>query len=259
MFESVAPETFIPRSRKAMYESLPVSIGVHAALSIGILVAATWHVGFPTHTPRALVAYQIEAPIPIPPPPPPPPPAVRQIEVPQHVPVGRVADLAPTIIPDEIPQVLPQSIVQQNLPIIDAPIVAAPQGVEGGVEGGSTEGVLGGELGGTVGGEVGSVAPVDTVIVKRDMPLPTAPMSMTFPKYPDEARLRGWQDVVVVRYVIGKNGRVREVTVLDRPEREIFEKVAVKAIRNWRFRPYKKNGVEQEVVHELTVYFKLES
>jgi protein TonB len=258
MFESVAPETFTPRSRKAMYESLPVSIAVHALLSAAIVIAGTWHVAFPTHTPRALVAYQIDAPIPVPPPPPPPPPAARQTEVPQNVPVGRMADLAPTVIPDHIPEVLPLS-AQQDLPIIDAPIVAAPQGVEGGVVGGSMDGVVGGELGGTVGGEVGSVAPVDTVIVKRDMPLPTAPMSMTFPKYPDEARIRGWQDVVVVRYVIGKNGRVREVTVLDRPEREIFEKVAVKAIRNWRFRPYKKDGVEQEVVHELTVYFKLES
>jgi protein TonB len=103
------------------------------------------------------------------------------------------------------------------------------------------------------------VAPPDTVIVKRDMPLPTAPMSMVFPKYPDEARVRGWEDVVVVRYVIGKDGRVREVTVLSRPEREIFEKTAVKAIRNWRFRPHKVNGVPQEIVHELTIFFKLEA
>jgi TonB family protein len=260
MFESVAPETFIPRSRKTMYESLPVSIAVHAALTVAIVVAGTWNVGFPTHTPRMLVAYQLDAPISLPPPPPPPPPpAARQI-VPQNAPIGRLPDMAPTIIPDFIPEVLPLTAEQQELPIIEnVTMVAAPQGVEGGVAGGSMEGVFGGELGGVVGGVVGSVAPPDTVIVKRDMPLPTAPMSMTYPQYPNEARIRGWEDVVVVRYVIGKNGRVREVTVLDHPEREIFEKVAVKAIRNWRFRPHKKDGVEQEVIHELTVYFRLES
>jgi len=118
----------------------------------------------------------------------------------------------------------------------------------------------GGEIGGIVGSVVTTPAPPpDTIIVKRDAPLPTAPMSMVFPKYPEEARLRGWEDAVVVRYIIGKDGRVRDVIVLDKPERDLFEKPTVKAIRTWRFRPLKKDGVAQEVVHELTIIFKLEA
>jgi periplasmic protein TonB len=89
------------------------------------------------------------------------------------------------------------------------------------------------------------------------MPLPTAPMSQVFPKYPETARVRGWEDVVIVRYTIGKNGRVREVLVLNNPERALFEEITVKAIKNWRFKPHKVDGVPQEIVHELTVYFKL--
>ena len=60
-----------------------------------------------------------------------------------------------------------------------------------------------------------------------------------------------------MRYIIGKNGRVREVVVLDHPQFPEFEQATVKAIRHWRFKPYKVDGVPQEVIHELTIFFKL--
>ena len=84
-----------------------------------------------------------------------------------------------------------------------------------------------------------------------------AAMSQVYPRYPEEARIRGQEDVLLVRYIIGKNGRVRDVIVLQKPNREIFEKTTVKAMRQWRFKPYMKDGVPQEVIHELTVIFKL--
>ena len=259
MFETVAPESFVPRSRKAMYESLPVSIAVHAAAAAAILVASTWQVAFPTHSPRMLAMYNLEE-LPTPPPPP-PPPAAAQKQVVQQQPVTQVKteEVAPTVIPDVIPLVLPQNTEPPPVEVVEGVVGGVEGGIEGGVAGGSIDGVDGGEIGGTVGGVVGSVGPPDTVVVKRDMPLPTAPMSMVFPKYPEQARQQGWEDMVLVRYVIGKDGRVREVTILHRPQREIFEKTVVKAIKNWRFRPHKKDGVAQEIVHELTIFFKLEA
>jgi protein TonB len=95
------------------------------------------------------------------------------------------------------------------------------------------------------------------VHVQRDVKLPMVVVSQDYPVYPEDGRLRGIEDALVVRYVIGKDGRVREVTVIEPPKYEMFADAAVKAIRNWRFRPLVEEGEKQEVVHELTVYFQL--
>ena len=260
MFETVVPETFAPRSRKVFYETLPVSIAVHAIAVFGVLVASVWQVSFPDNSPKLTMLYSLASELPSPPPPPPPPaapPKVAQVQ-PMAQPEPKLEEItAPTIIPDLIPT--------QELPIVSEPVVGVVGGVEGGVEGGvvggSTGGVMGGEKGGEIGGVVGSlaIAPPNTVVVERDKPLPMVAMSKVYPQYPEEARIRGWQDELIVRYVIGKDGRVKEVIVLGKPERALFSDATLKAIRHWRFRPMIKDGQAQEVVHELTVYFRLES
>lgn len=260
MFESVAPEIFVRPSRKLLYETLPVSIALHGVLAVAIITATSWKVVFPTQTPKMAMMYRIED-TPTPPPPPPPPAPPKRVDAPQQVRPVMKENLAPTIIPDEIPIVLPQVPQAVQADVVDT-AGGVEGGVEGGVAGGDVQGIAGGEIGGIVGGTVGSIGnapPPDTVVVKRDMPLPTAPMSMVYPAYPDDARVRGYEDTVVVRYTIGKDGRVREVIVLSRPEREVFEKITVKAIKHWRFKPYKKDGVAQEIVHELTIYFRLQA
>jgi protein TonB len=237
---------------------LPLSIGVHALVIGAVFVAGLWQVTFPNQSPPLLTLYSLTS-APTPPPPPPPPAAAKRVVTQvQQTPVIPMENVAPTVIPEEIPMVLPSATL--------AEIGPAPTGVEGGVEGGIEGGVVGGAIegsdGGTVGGVVGSivmadVAPPDTVVIRRDQPLPMAAMSQVYPRYPEEARIRGQEDVLLVRYIIGKNGRVRDVIVLQKPNREIFEKTTVKAMRQWRFKPYMKDGVPQEVIHELTVIFKL--
>ena len=255
MFETVAPEQFQKRSRKALYEALPLSIAVHAAIAASALIAGVWTVAFPENSPAQVMSFSVHE-IPPPPPPPAPPPkplqaqqvAVKPVEMPKEI-------VAPTMIPEEIPVVVPTTLVA-------AMADASPQGVDGGIPGGEIGGVIGGvgggELGGIIGGVTGGViTEPDRVIIERDRPLPMYPLSQVYPSYPEEARLRAWEDRLVVRYVIGKNGRVREVTIISRPEREIFAEPTVKAIRQWRFRPMIKDGERQEVVHELTVFYRL--
>lgn len=255
MFETVAPEKFAPRSRRLFYETLPVSLAFHALLATAAVLATIWTVKFPTTMPPLNALYRLEA-MPTPPPPPPPPAAppkrVRQVEV-----VKMPENVAPAFIPERVPDLTLPPPATEFVEGVDGGVEG---GIESGVTGGSPAGVTGGEIGGVDGGTVGSIGegePTDTVIVKRDMPLPTAPMSMVFPRYPEQARVRGWEDVVVVRYVIGTNGRVRDVTVLAKPERDLFEQITIKAIRNWRFKPLIKDGAPQEIVHELTIYFRL--
>lgn len=259
MFESVAPETVTPRSRKLFYESLPMSIAAHAAIGAAILMASIWEIKFPLDSPRMHMAYTLEM-TPTPPPAPPAPAPKQEAAKPvtEQPPANVDEVVAPTIIPDEIPLVPVMEAVEHSVGEGTAGTAAvqgwAGTGGEGLGAGEPERGVPGGVEGG-----IGEDVPPNTVIVRRHQSLPMSmtPMSMVYPFYPEEARLRGWEDAVTVRYIIGRDGRVKSVEVLDRPQRPIFEKTVVKAISHWRFRPLVKEGIAQEVIHELVVYFKL--
>lgn len=163
--------------------------------------------------------------------------------------------LAPTIIPDEIPVVK-----LQNVPLN---LLASVKGVVGGIDTGLDQGVAGGiaggEAGGKIGGTIGGVLdiPDGRVHIARDKKLPMIPLSQVYPNYPEDARMHSWEDELVVRYVIGKDGRVKEVTIVSAPQRNVFVDGTVRAIRSWRFKPMVKDGEKTEVVHELTVYYRL--
>lgn len=248
MFETVAPEKFEKRSRTALYEAIPLSLVFHAMAGVAVVIANVWQISFPNHSPAQIVAFNIAA---TPPPPPPPPPprsqpqqqvVVRKVELPREI-------LAPTIIPDEIPEVAPDPVVST--------VALVEEGVMGGVEGGEAGGVIGGTIGSVLIGDPKPPPIPNQIVIERDAPLPLYPLSQVYPRYPEDARVRAWEDVLVVRYIVGKDGRVREVTIISAPERDTFVKPTLRAIRSWRFRPLIKDGERQEVVHELTVFYKL--
>lgn len=248
MFETVVPEIVEKKSNVIFYETLPVSLGIHAIAAAAFLTASVWTVVFPHESPAQAMMFNV-AEIPPPPPPPPPPPKAIPPD-PELKPIARIPDIvAPTFIPDEIPKVEPTSVVATTED-------SASEGVAGGIEGGEASGVVGGVMGGTIGG-VGDAEPHDVVKIARDKPLPLYPLSQVYPSYPEKARMNSWEDQLVVRYVIGKDGRVKQVTIISPPEREIFSDTTIKAIRAWRFRPMIKNGEKQEVIHELTVNYRL--
>ncbi len=249
MFETVAPETAAPRSRRLFYETLPVSLAVHALAAGSLLASAVWNIEFPKTSPKMYAAYSLAEP---PPPPPPPPPPAAPRPTPLVRPVNEPV-VAPTIIPDTIPVV-----------IEPPPVEVAATPVDGAVPGG----IEGGEAGGVIGGVAQSVSiapppppppPAPAILeVARDEPLPMGAISQDFPAYPEYARSRGWQDELVVRYRIGKDGRVKEVSVVKPPGRDEFTRAALSAIRHWRFHPFRdEQGQPKEVVHELTVQFKI--
>jgi protein TonB len=251
MFETVVPERVSPRSRKLFYEMLPLSLTIHACAAAAMVISASWEVAFPAHSPKLYAAFAFSD-TPPPPPPPPPPPVTRTQPI-EHVRavVARMPEVAPTIIPDEIP------IVED---VIEATYVAEPVAPPGAQVGGVAGGVEDGELGGDVGGTVGSVAPPSPPIVQvqRDAPLPVGSIDQEYPVYPDFYLKRGIQDSLVVRYLIGKDGRVKDVSVIRPPEHEDFAREAISKIRHWRFHPYvDEHGAPKEVSHELTVVFKI--
>ena len=248
MFETVAPETFRKRSRRLFYETLPLSITIHALAIAGAVGATQWAVVFPDHSPRLNAQYSLLS-IPDPPPPPPPPaqPKPQQQVAPPRVPDNQI--VAPTVIPDTIPVLQPE--LQQ--PVAEVP--AVEQGVEGGIEGGIVGGIVAAQVATLPTGPV--KAEDGRVHIERDAKLPMVAVRQEYPMYPEDARMKGIEDSLVVRYVIGKDGRVKEVKVIDAPKYQQFADAAVKAIRYWRFQPLLENGAAEEVVHELTVYFQL--
>ncbi|HVS31534.1 MAG TPA: energy transducer TonB, partial [Thermoanaerobaculia bacterium] len=252
MFETVVPSGALKPSRKALYEALPFSIAIHALAGVAAVGASIWTVVFPEHSPAQTSAYMLAG-LPAPPPPPTQPATPRAAPA-RTAPAPKPSQIvAPSLIPDEIPEAAPEpivaEIVEDGLP---EPVMG---GALGGFIGALISGVPGGELGGMVGGVVGSLAGM--VQIGRDRPLPMYPLSQTYPAYPEDARVRAWEDELVVRYIIGRDGRVREVSVLKPPSREVFIKGTLSAIRTWRFRPLVKDGKRQEVVHELTVFYRL--
>ena len=252
MFETVVPETVAPRSRKLFYETLPVSIALHAMIGGVVFASSLWDVAFPKNSPKLYSAYQLLA-TPPPPPPPPPPPAVRRQITPNVRAVPEKMPLvAPTIIPDTIPEVT-------NEPVTEIPIepVAEASGEDGGTEGGIEGGEVGGEVGGVIGGLPTAPAP-EVIEVKRDDPLPVGAISQEHPSYPPDAWKRALEDMLVVRYVIGKDGRVKEVTIIQPPQHETFARETLSKIKHWRFHPYRdEHGEPKEVAHEVTVRWTL--
>ena len=258
MFETVAPETFTTRSRRLMYETLPLSLAVHGLAIAAGVGAAVWNVGFPEASPRVSVAYSLIR-IPDPPPPPLPPRAA-----PQPAPAKTVAappppkvmlfaqELAPVIIPEKIQ---PVEIPPPPEPPVPQPAVAeAATGVPNGSSAGSVAGDLAGKLHGTPGG---IIFPDGRLHIDRDEKLPMDPVEQDFPHYPHEAQKKGLEDQVVVRYVIGTDGRVKELEIIDHAKEKMFDDAALEAIRHWRFHPMVKDGKRIEVVHELAVNFQL--
>ena len=238
MFETVAPETFAPRSRRVLYETLPVSIAVHL-VGIGAAFASMiWNVVLPTQSPKMVVAYSlIEVPDP-----PPPPAAPTQI-------------VAPTVIPDAIPEVVPPPPPQPAPPpvaVAPAPAVADAPGV--------AKGMTGGQLGG-VGHALGVAGGIrfgddGRVYVDRLVKLPLKEVDHAYPHYPDAAKKNRLEGTCVVRYTVGKDGRIVDMAILDHAVDPMFDEETLNTIRSWRYRPMMVNGKPVEVVHEVEVNYE---
>lgn len=251
MFETVAPDLAERRQhRLLMVETLPFSIAAHAAAAAVAFVVVTQETIFPDHSPRLVRGYAIAS---IPDPPsPPPPPATAAAPAPQPPTPESEEIVAPTLIPDTIPH-----LADVTPAPLETRVSGPSEGPPSGVHGGDPSGVAGGEIGGTPGGVVGGIPDDGRLHVERNEHLPLVVVEQPFPKYPETMRRLRKEGMVTLRYIIGTNGRVKEVMILDPDPQEPFNDAALEAIRQWRFRPMIRDGKPIEVVHELTVIYEL--
>jgi len=75
------------------------------------------------------------------------------------------------------------------------------------------------------------------------------------PQYPVEARNAGVSGTVVMHAMIGKDGMIKNLTVISGPA--LLQDAAVDAVKQWTYRPYLLNGVPTEVDTTILVNFNL--
>lgn len=249
MFESVAPGAFIKRRRGAFYALLPASLAVHGIAIGAALLGAIWTVTFPTESPLLVTAYSL---VEIPKPPPPPPAAPRNdpaVKPQKPVPVEKI--VAPTIIPETIPKV-------PDMPQAELASIDSGPGVEGGIPGTAAPPVQVTETVPPPPPPRPPAPPDDgRVYVPLGKDLPMEAVSQEFPPYPADAKRLGLEDQVIIRYTIGKNGRVIDVQILSHANFGSFDAAVLQTVPNWRFRPLIRNGKPVEVTHDLGINFEL--
>jgi TonB family protein len=82
-------------------------------------------------------------------------------------------------------------------------------------------------------------------------------VEQTKPEYPESARAKGIQGVVLLQAVISKEGQPYSLNVLNSPDPALSE-AARRAVEQWRYEPTLLNGEPIEVATTIAVRFHLE-
>ncbi len=86
-------------------------------------------------------------------------------------------------------------------------------------------------------------------------PRPSRQVAM---KYPPGAKRKGIQGYVTVSLLIGDDGRVQRVRVLESEPTGVFDAAAAEALRQWEFEPARYKGQNVKVWARQTIRFALE-
>ncbi|OFW23263.1 MAG: hypothetical protein A3H97_12330 [Acidobacteria bacterium RIFCSPLOWO2_02_FULL_65_29] len=182
--------------------------------------------------------------------------------------------IAPMVRPPE-PELPPQPLRSEPLPVLVAPIVSAPAdsrdrigvlentltemdrhgpgegggagtGVGTGLGSGSGPGVGPGSDGGTGGGPFRPGSGIEAPRLLREVKA----------DYAEDARRRGLEGEVVLEIVVTRSGAVGDVRFLRRLGAGLDERAA-EAVRQWRFAPATRKGLPVDVIVEVGVEFRI--
>ncbi|MFO7860492.1 MAG: energy transducer TonB [Desulfosalsimonas sp.] len=87
---------------------------------------------------------------------------------------------------------------------------------------------------------------------------PLTAVSRTPPTYPMRAKRRDIEGWVKVRFVVDKQGKVGEVTILEQEPDGVFDKAVRNCVSRWRFKPGTVGGTKVKTVAETTIRFELD-
>ena len=189
-----------------------------------------------------------------PPPPPPPPPPAASASAAKPKPVAKINPTAELRTPTRIPQKIQKvNDVQQDAAAPPTTIAGVTGGVPGGVAGGTVGGVLGGVLSSTPTHLPEQPKP-QRVRVSQGVTqgLLTHQVKPDYPPIAKQARIQG---PVVLKAIIGKDGKIQNLQVVS--GHPMLSQAALQAVKQWRYKPYVLNGQPTEVETSITVNFSL--
>ena len=109
------------------------------------------------------------------------------------------------------------------------------------------------------GSDVGTVIPQPVPVpVLRDPTLDPRYRDAFQPAYPSDMRLGEREGRVVVRVLIGADGRVKDVQQISATSPSFFESTRKQALSKWRFKPGTRDGVAIEAWQTIAVRFMLD-
>jgi TonB family protein len=82
-------------------------------------------------------------------------------------------------------------------------------------------------------------------------------MEKVEPTYTEEARKAGISGIVILEAVIGRDGLVKNASVL-KPLPFGLDQAAVDAVKQWKFKPGTLDGKPVDVIFNLTINFRLD-
>jgi TonB family protein len=80
-------------------------------------------------------------------------------------------------------------------------------------------------------------------------------LTKVMPKYPADAKKAHVQGTVVLHAVIGKDGIIKDLSVVSGPE--MLQQSSLDAVRQWTYKPYLLNGNPVEVETQINVIYSL--
>lgn len=233
------------KPKKWLRITFAISVGLHAALLIGLAIRSIWHVD-ELSPPNVTVTFLSGAP---PPPPPPPPPKRRS------------SSNTKKIKPVEIIQPKPNEIVQPKEEPKEEPVEDEGEdegedgGEEGGVAGGVVGGVKGGVIGGVVGGVVGSSGPPDGPPVNVNPQMAEHQViSGPQPSMPEAMRRAGMILVVMAKICVAADGSVKDVSIIKGVDPSVDQNVK-DAYKQRKYKPWQVNGRAVPFCHFIRTNF----
>jgi protein TonB len=74
------------------------------------------------------------------------------------------------------------------------------------------------------------------------------------PDYPPQAKDRGIEGWVLFSYTVTKEGRVKDIVIVDSQPKGLWDRATLRAVANWRFQPALKDGKPVETRGMKTKY-----
>ncbi|MEN8617364.1 energy transducer TonB [Shewanella baltica] len=98
-----------------------------------------------------------------------------------------------------------------------------------------------------------------TLYTQSAMTAEALPVVQVSPRYPIDAAQSGKEGYVVVRFDITADGTVSNVRVLDANPKRVFDKAALSAVQNWKYKPkFDAGKAVAQLNQQVQLDFKLD-